>query len=163
MMRPRRSLETGHKRKFLVVIDDTSECVRALVYAAKRAERTGGALTLLFVIEPGEFQHWMGVEDIMRMEAAEAAEAILSRFAMKARNVAQIEPELVIREGKRPEQIRKLIEEDEDIAVLVLGASEDSEGPGPLVTSFAGRSGTFPIPITIVPETLSDEAMDSIA
>jgi nucleotide-binding universal stress UspA family protein len=163
MMRPRRALETGHKRKFLVVIDDTPECVRALVYAAKRAERTGGALTLLFVIEPGEFQHWMGVEDIMRMEAAEAAEAILSRFAMKARNAAQIEPELVIREGKRPEQIRKLIEEDEDIAVLVLGASENSEGPGPLVTSFAGRSGTFPIPITIVPETLSDEAMDSIA
>lgn len=163
MMRPRRALQQGHRRKFLVVIDDTPECVRALCYAAKRAERTGGALTLLFVIEPGEFQHWMGVEDIMRMEAAEAAEAILSRFAMKARNAAQVEPELVIREGKRPEQIRKLIEEDEDIAVLVLGASEDSEGPGPLVTAFAGRSGTFPIPITIVPETLSDEAMDSIA
>jgi nucleotide-binding universal stress UspA family protein len=163
MMRPRKSLEKGHQRKFLVVIDDTPECVRALIYAAKRAERTEGALTLLIVIEPDEFQHWMGVEDIMREEAAEAAEAILGRFAMKARNAADIEPELVIREGTRPEQIRKLIEEDEDIAVLVLGASENSEGPGPLVSSFAGRSGTFPIPITIVPETLSDEAMDAIA
>jgi nucleotide-binding universal stress UspA family protein len=163
MMRPRRSRETGHERKFLVIVDDTPECVRAILYAAKRAKHTAGALTLLFVIEPDDFQHWLGVEDIMRAEAMEAAEASLGRAALKAREAAGVEPELVIREGNRAEQIRKLIEEDEDIAVLVLAASEQSEGPGPLVTSFVGRSGTFPIPITIVPETLSDEALDAIA
>jgi nucleotide-binding universal stress UspA family protein len=163
MMRPRRSHEAGHKRKFLVIVDDTPECVRAILYAAKRASHTGGALALLFVIEPDDFQHWLGVEDIIRAEAIKAAEASLGRAALRAREAAGIEPELVIREGSRPEQIRKLIEEDEDIAVLVLAASEQSEGPGPLVTSFVGRSGTFPIPITIVPETLSDEALDAIA
>ncbi len=43
-------------------------------------------------------------------------------------------------------------------------ASEASEGPGPLVSAIAGKgSGTFPIPITIVPQTLSDEEMDAIA
>lgn len=164
MMRPRRALEEGHKRKFLVIIDDTPECVRALIYAAKRSQRTGGALALLYVIEPEGPQHWLGVEDIMRAEAMEQAQTVLGRFAAKVRDVSNIDPELVIREGKRSEEIRKLIEEDEDIAILVLAAGESSEGPGPLVTSIAAKgSGTFPIPITIVPGSLPDEAMDAIA
>jgi nucleotide-binding universal stress UspA family protein len=137
--------------------------VRAILYAAKRASHTGGALALLYVIQPDDFQHWLGVEDIIRAEAIEAAEASLARAALRAREAAGFEPELVIREGGRPEQIRRLIEEDEDVAVLVLAASEQSEGPGPLVSSIVGRTGTFPIPITIVPETLSDEALEAIA
>ena len=164
MLRPRRSREAGHKRKFLVVIDSTPECVRALTYAAKRAARTGGALTLLFVIVPEDFQPWLGVGDIMRAEAREEAETVLGRFAARVREMAGIEPELVIREGARAEQVRKLIEEDEDIAILVLGAAQGPDGPGPLVTTLAGKgSGTFPIPITIVPETLGDDAMEAIA
>ncbi len=69
-MRPmvaiRKSNEEGHRRKFLVVVDETPECDRAIVYAAKRAARTGGVVTLVFIIAPGDFQHWLGVEDIMR-------------------------------------------------------------------------------------------------
>ncbi|MBK1623338.1 universal stress protein [Afifella marina] len=163
MMRPRRARAEGHKRKFLVVIDDTPECVRAMRYAAKRAERTNGAVTMLFVIEPGDFQHWLGVEEVMRAEAMEEAENILGRFASRMADVSKIEPELVIREGKRADEIRKLIEEDEDIAILVLAASGGSEGPGPLVSSIAQKGGlAFPIPVTIVPENLSDEVMDEI-
>lgn len=164
MMLPRRSREEGHKRKLLVVIDDTPECLRALSYAARRAEHTGGAVAMLFVIEPEAPQSWLGVEDIMREEAMEQAEATLSRFAAKVRDIANIDPEMVIREGKRAEEIRKLIENDEDIAILVLAAGESSEGPGPLVTAIAARgSGTFPVPITIVPGNLSEEQLDAIA
>ena len=76
-----RSTEEGHRRKFLVVIDDTPECSRALLFAARRAEHTGGALVLLYVIVPGEFQHWVGVENIMRAEAMEEAEEALGTFA----------------------------------------------------------------------------------
>ncbi|MBZ8133591.1 universal stress protein [Afifella sp. IM 167] len=163
MMRPRRARAEGHKRKFLVVIDDTPECVRALRYAAKRAERTNGAVVLLFVTEPSDFQHWLGVEEVMRAEAMEEAENILSRFAARMSEMSNIEPELVIREGKRAEEIRQLIEEDEDVAILVLAASGGTEGPGPLVTSIAQKgAGAFPIPVTIVPETLTDEIMDEI-
>ena len=164
MMRPRRAREEGHKRKLLVVIDDTPECLRALSYASRRAEHTGGALALLFVIQPGEPQQWLGVEDIMRAEAMEEAQATLARFAAKVRDFSNIDPEMVIREGNRAEEIRNLIEADEDIAILVLAAGESSEGPGPLVTAIAAKgAGTFPVPITIVPATLSDEQLDAIA
>ena len=163
MSNPRRSSEEGHRRKFLVVIDDTPECSRALHFAARRAEHSGGALVLLFVIVPGEFQQWIGVENIMRAEAAEEAETILGRFADLARGWAKVEPELVIREGVRAEEILKLIEEDPDIAVLVLAAGVDTEGPGPLVSSIAAKgSGTFPVPITIVPGSLDDAAIAAI-
>ncbi len=160
----RRSSEAGHRRKFLVVIDDTPECARALRYAARRADHTGGGLILLYVIGTGDFQHWLGVENIMRAEAMEAAETALGRFADMARSWSTIEPEVVIREGNRSEEIVRLIESDEDIAILVLAAGTDTEGPGPLVTALAGKaSGTFPVPITIVPGTLDDEAIAAIS
>ncbi len=164
MLRPRRSTEEGHRRKFMVVIDDTPECSRAVLYAARRAERTAGALVMLYVIVPGEFQHWIGVENIMRAEAMDTAEETLGRFADMVRDIAQVEPQMVIREGARADEIAKLIEEDEDIAILVLAAGAENEGPGPLVTAIAGKaSGTFPIPITIVPGTLDDATIKAIA
>jgi len=160
----RRSGEEGHRRKFLVVIDNTPECSRALLYAARRAEHTGGAVVLLYVIGPADFQHWIGVENIMRAEAMDEAETTLGRFADKIREYADIEPEQVIREGNRAEEIVNLIEEDADIAILVLAAGTESEGPGPLVTALAGKqAGTFPVPITIVPGNLDDEAIAAIA
>ena len=163
MMRPRRSFEEGHKRKFLVVIDDTPECMRALSYATRRAAHTGGAVVLLFVIEPDDFQHWLGVEKIMREEATATARASLDTYANKVRQKLGIEPELVVREGKPVEEIHKLIEEDQDIAILVLAAGAGKEGPGPLVASIAGKGAAFPIPVTVVPQNLSDEEIESLA
>ena len=164
MMLPRRAREEGHKRKLLVVVDDTPECLLALSYAARRAAHTSGAVVLLFVIEPEAPQSFLGVEEIMRAEAREQAQATLAKFAAKARDLANLDPEMVIREGKRAEQIRDLIESDEDIAILVLAAGASSEGPGPLVTAIAARgSGTFPVPITIVPATITEEELDAIA
>ncbi|WP_417679158.1 universal stress protein [Roseibium sp.] len=164
MVAIRKSNEEGHRRKFLVVVDDTPECDRAIVYAAKRAARTSGIVTLLFVVAPGDFQHWLGVEDIMRAEATEEAEATLAKAAERVRSVAKTEPETVIREGNKAEAVLELIESDTDIAILVLAAGTSSEGPGPLVSSIAGKSaGNFPIPVTIVPGNLDDDSIAALA
>src|ERR1700719_1377929 len=134
MTRRRRSYETGHKPKFLVVVDDTEECDRAVYFASRRAARTNSTVIMLRVIETHDHgQQWLGVADIMRAEAREEAEAMLAKFAARANGIAGITPESVIREGEPHEEILKLIEEDEDIAVLVLAAGIESEGPGPLV------------------------------
>ena len=163
MVAIRKSFEEGHRRKFLVVVDETSEADRAIVYAAKRAERTNGIATLLYVIAPGDFQHWLGVEQIMREEATATANAALDTHATKVRETIGIEPELVVREGKSADEIHKLIEEDQDIAILVLAAGSSKEGPGPLVSSIAGKTAAFPIPVTVVPQNLSDEEIESLA
>ncbi|WP_274423554.1 universal stress protein [Chelativorans sp. YIM 93263] len=163
MVSKRLSREAGHKRKFLAVIDETPECERAVAYAARRAHSTNGSAVLLFVVEPADFQHWLGVEQIMREEAIEAANSALDGYATKIRETIGIEPELVVREGNTVDEIHALIEEDQDIAILVLGASNAKEGPGPLVSSIAGKGAAFPIPVTVVPHSLTDEEIESLA
>lgn len=164
MVAIRKSFEEGHRRKFLVVVDETPECDKAILYAAKRAERTGGGATLLYVIAPGDFQHWLGVEDIMRAEAREEAETVLAKAVDRVRSVARVEPECVIREGNRSDEIVALIEQDADIAILVLASGTGSEGPGPLVSSIASKSApAFPIPVTIVPGDLDEASIFALA
>lgn len=164
MSRKRRSYEAGHKPKFLVVVDDTEECDRAIYFASRRAVRIGGTVVLLRVIDPGDRnQQWLGVADIMRTEAHEEANAALDRAGARANGIAGITPERVIREGDRSQEILKLIDEDEDIAILVLAAGTGKEGPGPLVSSLGKTAGTFPIPIALVPGHLADEDLDAMS
>lgn len=169
MLKARRAFEEGHKRKFLVVLDDTPECERAVIYAARRAERTGGGLTMLYIVPPSEFQHWLGVEEIMRAEAQAEADATVDRYVGLLRaNHLSLTPERMVREGKAMEAITQLIHDDEDIAILVLGAGLGKEGPGPLVSAISsdmstGRSGSFPVPVTIVPGDMDDATIQAIA
>ena len=60
-------------RTFLVVLDDTRECLNAMRYAAMRAARTGGGVQILSVIRSEEINQWLGVREIMREEARGAA------------------------------------------------------------------------------------------
>ena len=160
----RRSYEAGHRPKYLVVIDESDECDRAVYYASRRAARNGSGLVMLLVIEPHDrHQQWLGVADIMLAEAHEAANAVLDRFASRANGVAGITPERVIRDGEKAEQILQLIDEDEDIATLVLAAGTGNEGPGPLVSALGTSAGTYPIPVAVVPGHLSDEDLDALS
>ena len=164
MSKKRRSYEAGHKPKFLVVIDDSPECDRAAYFACRRALRTGAGVLMLRVIEMHDRnQQWLGVADIMRAEAQEEARAILDRHAKRITKVTGVTPEWVIREGEKAEQMLALIDEDEDIATLVLAASVGNEGPGPLVANLISSAGTFPIPVAIVPGHLSDEDLDAMS
>ena len=106
MSTKRRSYEAGHKRKYLVVIDDTEECDRAVYWAAKRAGRTKSQLVMLRVIDTGEHnQQWLGVADIMKAEATEAANAAFDKYAVRTKEIASITPDRVIRAGDPAEEI----------------------------------------------------------
>lgn len=164
MSRKRRSYESGHKPKYLVIVDDSPECDRAIYYAARRVSRIGVGMIMLRVIDiEDRNQQWLGVADIMRAEAYEEANEALDRAAGRANGVAGITPERVIREGAWIEQLLKLIDEDEDIAILILAAGTTKEGPGPLVSSIARTAGEFPIPVAIVPGHLTDEELDALS
>ncbi|MGO4914043.1 universal stress protein [Pseudogemmobacter sp. W21_MBD1_M6] len=149
-------------RKFLVVLDDSRECLNAMRFAAMRASNTGGGVAILAVIPPDEFNHWIGVGDIMREEARERIEAHFEVFAKWMRDKQGVDPELVIREGDAVPEIIAQITDDQEIGVLVLGAGIGNKGPGPLVTQLTKNAGTLPIPITIVPGEMSKERLEAI-
>jgi len=158
-MKPRRSFESGHRRKFLLIVDESAEVESALYYCAARIQHASGSLVMLYVIEPQQFQHWIGVRETQLDEETNKAKALFRLFRRKLTNAGfdNIAAEEAIREGSKAEEIVKLIDEDEDIAILVLGAATDAQGPGPLVASLAAGSaaGSFPVPITIVPGQLT--------
>lgn len=149
-------------RKFLVVLDESRECLNAMRFAALRAAHTGAGVQILSIIPPEEYQHWMGVADIMRAEARERIEAHFEVFAKWMRDRQGIDPELVIREGDPVQEILAQVKDDPAVGVLVLGASTEKSGPGPLVTQMSRNSGYLPIPITIVPGEMSKERLDAI-
>jgi nucleotide-binding universal stress UspA family protein len=100
-------------------------------------------------------------------EQTNKARALFRLFRRKLANAGceKVAIEEVIREGKLVDAILQQIEEDEDVAVLVLGASTETAGPGPLVSTLAAGStaGKFPIPITIVPGDLTLEQIQALA
>ncbi|MBB3712762.1 nucleotide-binding universal stress UspA family protein [Limimaricola variabilis] len=149
-------------RKFLVILDDSRECLNAMRFAAMRAGKTGGGVTILSVISPDEFNHWVGVGEIMRAEARERIEVHFEVFAKWMRDRQNVHPTLVIREGDTVPEILAQIREDAEIGVLVLGAGSDRKGPGPLVTQLTREAGSLPVPITIVPGDISKERLEAI-
>lgn len=162
--RRRRSFEAGHRPKFLVVVDETPECARAMYFAARRAARLGARLVLLGIGEAPDNFEWLGVGDAMREEAEAGTAARLAAMAAMAREAAGVDPEVVVRIGEAPEEILRLIGEDEDISFLVLAAGAGKEGPGPLVASIGVKAAaTFPIPVVIVPGGLTEAEIDALA
>ena len=149
-------------RKFLVVLDDSKECLNAMRFAAMRAAKTGGGVEVLSIIPPEEFNHWIGVGDLMRAEAKERIEAHFEVFAKWMRDRQGVNPSLVIREGEVVPEILAQISEHPEIGILVLGASTDKKGPGPIVTQLSKNAGSLPIPITVVPGDLSKERLEAI-
>ena len=160
----RSSYESGHQPKLLVIVDDTPECDRAIYFGARRALRTGAVLVLLCVADPGCSQDWLGVRELIAKDAEDAGWALVQRAAERASVVSGINPETAVRLGSRTEQILQAIDDDRDISFLVLAASSSAEGPGPLVLNLVAKSsGSFPIPVVIVPENMDDDEIDSIA
>lgn len=160
----RRSFEAGHRPKFLVVVDETPECMRAVHFAARRCARTGASLVMLSVATPPDEFEWLGVGDALRAEAEEEAAALGEAAAAHARASAGVEPEQVVRVGDKADAIAELIEADPDISFLVLAAAAGTSGPGPLVASIGSKgSAAFPIPVVIVPGTLADDEIDALA
>jgi nucleotide-binding universal stress UspA family protein len=155
--------KTGHRRVFLVVIDETEEMRLALRYAARRAHATGGRVDLLYVLEPPEFQQWSAISDLMKEEQREEAEKLLQAMSSRVYDIAGSFPVLHLREGSRREELVKLLQEDPGISILVLGAGTGPEGPGPLVSHIVGKlSGKLAVPITIVPGSLSEAQIDEL-
>ena len=156
--------QSAPSRVFLVVVDETPEHRIAVRYAARRAAHTGGRLAMLHVIEPSELQHFRAIEELALAERREAAEELLQHLCEEIGPIAGAMPIVYIREGRRRDELLALIAEEPTISILVLAASTGAEGPGPLVSSLAGKTAArLRIPITIVPGGLTTDQVDALS
>ncbi len=152
--------------KYLAVVDETPESRTAVHYAgmAAKARGEGAGVVLLMVLEQEQaFQHWLGVEELMKEEAREEAEGIMAALAAELAAKTGIKAAAILREGDKAAQIIALAQEDPSIGALVLAAA-DSGPPGRLVAALAAGGLTgLRLPVIIIPGDLAHEEIASFA
>jgi hypothetical protein len=149
----------------LVIADESEEFPDALVYAGLICRNTGWRLVMLRVIEPSDPAPWASITEEMRRQAYDAAESLTQRFAAEAWAECGVTAEPVLREGDLKPELRKLIEEDATIKLVVLASAYGPGGPGPLVTQL-GKSaglGPRPVPVLVVPGALTRDEIRALA
>jgi hypothetical protein len=149
----------------LVIADESEEFPDALIYAGLICRNTGWRLVMLRVIEPSDPAPWASITEEMRRQAYDAAESLTQRFAAEVWAECGVTAEPVLREGDLKPQLRKLIEEDASIKLIVLASAHGPGGPGPLVTQL-GKSaglGPRPVPVLVVPGALTREEIRALA
>lgn len=149
----------------LVIADESEEFPDALIYAGLLCKNTGWRLVILRVIEPSDPAPWASITDEMRRQAHDAAESLTQRFAAEVWAECGVTAETVLREGDLKPELRKLLEQDSSIKLVVLASAAGPGGPGPLVSQL-GKSaglGPRPVPVLVVPGALSREEIRKLA
>ena len=155
----------SEERYILVIADNSEEMNIALEYACARSKKTGRKIIIATFIEPPEVLTTKGVSEIMKAEAREEAEKVLNNAASFVKEKTGDLPALSIREGETISELKKLIDEEKTINVLVLAAKTDpnNKDPGPIITSLVTNEITnLRVPIMIVPGNFSEEHISHI-
>ncbi|NBB66008.1 universal stress protein, partial [Pseudomonas sp. ODNR1LW] len=132
----------------------------------RRARSTGGRVVMLRVLPSSSDAHWSGVREEIERQQREEAEALLNRLGEEATARSGAPPVFLIEKGEAQAAIRKVVGEDPDIKILVLGAGSGSRGPGPLVSAIikqGAQLGGRKLPVTIVPGELSEAEIEDLA
>ncbi|MCG2840114.1 universal stress protein [Sandaracinobacter sp. RS1-74] len=147
---------------FLVVVDDTPECAKAMRFAALRARHTGARVLALHVLKPTQFLQWGSAQQDIEEEAEQLGQALLAATATEAEALTGQRPETRLLRGRASEAVLEVVTSDRSIRALVLGAAAKGK-PGPLVDFFAGeRAGSLPCMVMIIPGGISDSDLDRL-
>ena len=152
------------KHSFLVVVDGTDEMEVSLKYACIKAKKTNGHLILASFIKPIDVLTTKSVGDIMKNEARQEAETMLHKASGYVKEETGITSTLHVKEGEQIEELIKLIQEEKNISELILAASMDEKGPGPIISSIitARNYSRLNIPIIIVPGNFLKEKINKV-
>jgi hypothetical protein len=155
---------TEMSRKFLAVSDETEECLSALIFAGMRSKAVGAGLVILRCARVPGVGGWIGLDKDISQDAIDAARVKATQHADAVEARTGVMPELVVVDDEPIDAIRKLIENDPGIKVLILAAGTGRMGPGPLVSRLAkGKPiANRPIAVTVIPGNLTDAQLAEI-
>jgi hypothetical protein len=155
---------TEMSRKFLAVSDETEECLSALIFAGMRSKAVGAGLVILRCARVPGLGGWIGLDKDISQDAIDAARVKATQHADAVEARTGVIAELVVVDDEPIDAIRKLIEGDPAIKVLILAAGSGRLGPGPLVSRLAkGKPiANRPIAVTVIPGDLTTKQLDEI-
>jgi len=150
----------NNNRYILVIADDSPEMEIALEYACARSKKTSRKIIIATFIEPLDVLTTQGVTEIMKNEAREEAEKLLQKAANLVKNKTGEFPALALREGETISELKKLIEEEKNINVLVLAAKSNpkDKDSNSIINSLVSQEiANMRVPVMIVPGNFSKD------
>lgn len=149
---------------YLVCANEKKHSEVALRFACKRAARHNASITLLYVINPMDYNTVFSVADVIKEDRREQAKTLLNDLTKKVALWCGQPVHTVIREGKIAEEIVAEINSNERISLLLLGVSADgSSTKGKLLPQLSNELGnSYHIPLLLIPGNLTDEQIDRL-
>ena len=146
--------------KYLVCVDSRDESRTALRLACMKAKTRHGAVDMLHVVAPADFQTLGAVADRMREERHREGTHLLKMLAEDAFAAYGIAPAQLLREGPTGDEIIAAALEDRDIIMVVIGIAKESGGRGTLASWLVEQLGNkLFLPLLLVPGNLTDEQL----
>lgn len=146
----------------IACVDITNTSSRALKYACLKAKKMNFAVTILAVMEDSHKNLMFGSRAIAQ-DKRKQLEKNLIKLTEEIYNSTGITPAISVREGEIMNEILKEIKDTPRCAMLVLGKSQNALSDNSLLPKVAKKIGNkIKVPVTIVPENLSDEFLEKL-
>jgi nucleotide-binding universal stress UspA family protein len=149
------------KEIFLAVFDGTDECKSAVRYAARRAQLNNANLLIVATIDTAEFTYWLSVNSKMIDNIEKESKEMLEVLSKDIQSYSNVECGYIIEHGSKLDVVKRLINEDEAISLLVLASNKKDKNPGVLVETISGDG--YSIPVVVLPGNLNDDSIDKLS
>ena len=137
---------------YLVCVSNSDYSKVALEFASQVALKKEGQLVVLHVTEPIDFKSFGSVANKMQEERKKEANKLLRDLTRSIK----VEKTLLHREGFIDEEIIKVVEENSDISMLIVGAAAETSPKSKTLHPLVSQVGhKLPIPMLIVPGNLA--------
>ena len=149
------------KEIFLAVFDGTDECKSAVRYAARRAQLNNANLLIVATVDTAEFTYWLSVNSKMIDNIEKESKEMLKVLSKEIQFYSNVECSYIIEHGSKLDVVKRLIDEDETISLLVLASNKKDKNPGVLVETISGDG--YSIPVVVLPGNLNDDSIDKLS
>ncbi len=146
----------------IVCIDTTNASQTALRYACYKAKATGFSVQILAILEASYKNLLFGARAIGN-EKRQQLEKHLDRLIESASAETGVTPNTSIREGDIVIEIIRELKLNSNCKMLIFGKSHNSLSDNTVLPKISSKIGSkINVPITIVPENLSNEFLQQL-
>ena len=146
----------------IVCIDTTNASETALRYACYKAKDVGFTVQILAILE-ASYKNLPFAAKAIGNEKRQQLETRIKKLIDVACKETGITPAISIREGDITSEIISELKHTPDCKLIVFGKSYNSLPDNTVLPKIVGKIGSkINVPVTIVPENLSDEFLKSL-
>jgi len=154
--------DTKDSPTIIVCIDTTNASEAALRYACYKAKATGFCVQILAVMEASHKNLLFGAKAIGN-EKRQELEKHLKKLIATVCDETGVMPSVSIREGEITTEITREIKSTSNCTMLIFGKSHNSLSDNTVLPKIVQKIGNkIQVPVTIVPENLTDEFLKKL-